>query len=293
MAIKVMANSGGTVTYNAEELGAAFNTFAGDSNYIVQDIGNEMSVSYSASSFEVTLNTGKAVVCGRPVTVTSDETVTLPGNSTYYLTLRVDLSKPAGAEGSLEYLLQNQIKSDNLNDINGQNDLVLGLIVTDSNGVSSFTDQRVIKSKIGTTSYNDLTDKPTIGNATLTIQRNGSNVDTFTANATSNKTINISVPTRTSDLTNNSGFVTSDTSIRGVNFGNVLATVNTSMYWTAPQDCFVRTYCPGKYGNGTIDNVGISRGENYANEGFIFCHSGSVIHKSSEGEWIVYGVSIW
>ena len=34
---------------------------------------------------------------------------------------------------------------------------------------------------------------PTIGNATLTIQKNGTNVDTFTANATSNKTINIQV----------------------------------------------------------------------------------------------------
>ena len=32
---------------------------------------------------------------------------------------------------------------------------------------------------------------PTVGNATLTIQRNGTTVDTFTANATSNKTINI------------------------------------------------------------------------------------------------------
>ena len=54
-------------------------------------------------------------------------------------------------------------------------------------------------------SYTDLTDKPTIptvNNATLTIQRNSTTIDTFTANAASNKTINISVPTKTSDLTN-------------------------------------------------------------------------------------------
>lgn len=56
-------------------------------------------------------------------------------------------------------------------------------------------------------SYNDLTNKPTIGNATLTIQKNGTNVQTFTANATSNKTANITVPTKTSDLTNDSDFV--------------------------------------------------------------------------------------
>ena len=47
-------------------------------------------------------------------------------------------------------------------------------------------------------SYNDLSNKPTIptvNNATLTIQKNGTSVGTFTANASSNVTANISVPT--------------------------------------------------------------------------------------------------
>lgn len=47
-------------------------------------------------------------------------------------------------------------------------------------------------------SYNDLEDKPTIpsvGNGTLTIQKNGTNVATFTANQSGNATANISVPT--------------------------------------------------------------------------------------------------
>ena len=60
-------------------------------------------------------------------------------------------------------------------------------------------------------SYNDLSNKPTIptvNNATLTIQKNGTTVKTFTANASSNVTANISVPTKTSDLTNDSGFLT-------------------------------------------------------------------------------------
>ena len=48
--------------------------------------------------------------------------------------------------------------------------------------------------------YDDLTDKPTIGNATLTIQKNGTSAGTFTANATSNKTINITVPTTAADV---------------------------------------------------------------------------------------------
>jgi len=40
-------------------------------------------------------------------------------------------------------------------------------------------------------SYNDLTNKPTIGNGTLTIQANGTSKGSFTANQTGDKTINI------------------------------------------------------------------------------------------------------
>ena len=61
-------------------------------------------------------------------------------------------------------------------------------------------------------SYTDLSNKPTIptvNNATLTIQKNGTSVGTFTANSSTNTTANITVPTKTSDLTNDSGFITS------------------------------------------------------------------------------------
>lgn len=60
-------------------------------------------------------------------------------------------------------------------------------------------------------SYNDLTNTPTIptvNNATLTIQKNGTTIDTFTANASSDVTVNVSVPTKISDLTNDSTFMT-------------------------------------------------------------------------------------
>lgn len=53
-----------------------------------------------------------------------------------------------------------------------------------------------------TGSYTDLTNKPTIGNGTLTVQKNGASVGTFSANATADSTIDITVPTKTSDLTN-------------------------------------------------------------------------------------------
>ena len=53
---------------------------------------------------------------------------------------------------------------------------------------------------------------PTVNNATLTIQKNGTTVNTFTANASSDVTANITVPTKTSDLTNDDGFITGITS---------------------------------------------------------------------------------
>lgn len=46
----------------------------------------------------------------------------------------------------------------------------------------------------------------TVNNATLTIQKNGTNVQTFTANQSSNATANITVPTKTSEISNDSNF---------------------------------------------------------------------------------------
>lgn len=73
-------------------------------------------------------------------------------------------------------------------------------------------------------SYNDLSNKPTIpaaaNNGTLTIQKNGTNVATFGANQSTNTTANITVPTKTSQLTNDSNFVKSNS---GAFTGNLTA----------------------------------------------------------------------
>lgn len=49
---------------------------------------------------------------------------------------------------------------------------------------------------------------PTVNNATLTIQKNGTNVATFTANSSTNQTANITVPTNNNELTNGAGYQT-------------------------------------------------------------------------------------
>lgn len=48
---------------------------------------------------------------------------------------------------------------------------------------------------------------PTVNDGTLTIQKNGTTIDTFTANQSSNTTVNVTVPTATSELNNDSDFV--------------------------------------------------------------------------------------
>ena len=63
-------------------------------------------------------------------------------------------------------------------------------------------------SATNTVPYEFVSNKPTIGDATLTVQKNGVTLDTFTANATDNKSINITVPTNTNELDNGAGYQT-------------------------------------------------------------------------------------
>ena len=70
-----------------------------------------------------------------------------------------------------------------------------------------------------TGSYNDLSNKPTIptvNNGKLTIQKNGTDVATFTANQSTNVTANITVPTKVSEITNDSGYTTNKGTVTSV-----------------------------------------------------------------------------
>lgn len=93
-----------------------------------------------------------------------------------------------------------------------------------------------------------LSDVPTVNNATLTIQKNGTNVQTFTANQSTNATANITVPTATSELTNDSNFVNSTqlatkqdslvsgTNIKTINGSSVLGSGDLTVTATVADD---------------------------------------------------------
>jgi len=73
------------------------------------------------------------------------------------------------------------------------------------------------------------TDIPTVNNATLKIQKNSTNVATFTANSSTDVTANITVPTKVSDLSNDSGFITNSVdNLTNYTPTSSLATVATS-----------------------------------------------------------------
>ena len=96
--------------------------------------------------------------------------------------------------------------------------------------------------------YNDLDNLPTIptvNDATLTIQKNGVDVKTFTANASSTVTANITVPTKTSDLTNDSNFV--DTSNSAVSSGITSSKVSDYDTHIADTDIHVTTADKNKW----------------------------------------------
>ena len=88
---------------------------------------------------------------------------------------------------------------------------------TTSEALTELNDTKVDKDSLAVVatsgSYLDLDNKPRIplvNDGILTIQKNGENVVTFTANQGSNATANIVVPSKTSELENDSNFITQD-----------------------------------------------------------------------------------
>lgn len=102
---------------------------------------------------------------------------------------------------------------------------------------------------------------PTVNNGTLTIQKNGTTVKTFTANQSSNVTANITVPTKTSDLTNDSGFITSADLPSG---GGVTSVVGQTGDVTVGQIKSAMLSISGGFaiGDGAVSGGGVAIGEN-------------------------------
>ena len=139
-------------------------------------------------------------------TITVDSALsTTSENPVQNKVITVELNKKANTED-----LATVATSGNYNDLSSKP--TIPTKTSDLTNDSNFVESTDLASVATSGSYNDLSNKPTIptvNNGTLTIQKNGTAVETFTANSSTNKTANITVPTKTSDLTNDSNFVES------------------------------------------------------------------------------------
>lgn len=113
-----------------------------------------------------------------------------------------------------------------------------------------------------TGSYNDLSNKPTIPSAandgTLTIQRNGSTIATFTANQSGNTIANIQCAT-----TNTAA---------GINPSSVLlnSSAAKTVTWTATADCIMIAYIYEWEGTISVNNINLAAANN-TNASCVFC----------------------
>lgn len=137
-----MANN--NVVIPAERDGALYNFLVGGQDYVFANIGDAFEITPSASSFLITLGTGEGVVSGRHVTEetvnNANSMIQLDANSSGYIVIRVDLTRPAGTEAFL--YATPVLSAQDLNNNGTVHDLPLYQYTTNGSGVSSFTDIR-------------------------------------------------------------------------------------------------------------------------------------------------------
>lgn len=172
------------VNIPAQRDGAMYNVFANGSDFVIGGIGDELEVTYSGSSFLITLGTGEGVVGGRHVTEITEgggnTTLQLDANESGYIVIRFDLTQPAGSETYL-YATPVLVQQD-INDTGTVRDLPLYSYTTDGSGVSSVTDLRNIK----TSAMPDIiTATLTAGSTSITISHSSIDTDSILAFYTS------------------------------------------------------------------------------------------------------------
>lgn len=155
MAIQTIQDKGEQYLVTSNVDGATYRLMGQDC--ICEGMGDEFTINYSEASLDVTFaKNSQAVICGNALWLTDSETVTLTANSTIYLCLRINPQNPYGKTGSIVQLTEAQISNGNVNA--GETcDLLLYIVTTGTNGVTSVVDKRNI---IGSNNGNifDITD---------------------------------------------------------------------------------------------------------------------------------------
>lgn len=167
----------------------------------------------NVSTLTTALGSKQDVIAGGASTIT-DSNLTAnralisnaSGKVAVSLVTSTELSYLNGITSNIQTQLDKKLESAPVTSVNGKT----GVVVLTAADVGALSDTTII---------------PIVNDATLDVQRNGVSVGTFTANASTDKTINITVPTKasdvgalpdttsipskTSELDNDSGFITS------------------------------------------------------------------------------------
>lgn len=141
---------------------AMFDSFANNQSYVIKGIGDELSVDYSAQSFQVTLGTGEAVICGGSmISEGTPDLLTLGSNETGYICIEIDLAQTG--TNVCRFVNVAELTQENINDGSSMvYDFPLYQYTTTENGVQNMVDVRSISSgatgliELNTNSFNSL-----------------------------------------------------------------------------------------------------------------------------------------
>lgn len=144
--LKLMTD--GTTDISASADGALYN-FKTNGDYVFRGIGNEFKAVYASQSFLVTIQSGEGVCGGRHVTEkkigSSNSQITLPANSSGYITIRMEL----GADPDCYLHAGSGLYHGDLNGGDMIRDLPLYAYITNANSIVSFIDIRPISAGNG------------------------------------------------------------------------------------------------------------------------------------------------
>lgn len=151
---------------------AMFDSFANNQSYVIKGIGDELSVDYSSQSFQVTLGSGEAVICGGSmISVGTPDMITLGSNESGYICIEVDLSQTG--TNVCRFINVAELVQENINDGSSMiYDLPLYEYTTTENGVQNMVDVRNISASangvivVNTNSFNSLPQSVTNANIT-------------------------------------------------------------------------------------------------------------------------------
>lgn len=108
-------------------------------------VGDNMTLNYQLDSLNVSFNAGnKCIIGGAFAVVESLEAVTLNANSTIYLCVNIDKSKPNSSRASIVQRTSSNMQKQSLNGDGTSRDLLLYVITTSANGVTNVQDKRRI-----------------------------------------------------------------------------------------------------------------------------------------------------